>query len=253
MTTFRNVYEDEDRARAYADLDYPGTYYLAFRDIPALIRAHVTGTRALDFGCGAGRSSRFLRALGFDVTGLDVSEPMLREARSRDPGGTYLHTRGGLDVLGSQSFDLILCAFPFDNIPGPDRADLFRRLGEQLAPSGHIVNLVSSPEIYVNEWLSFTTRPFPENRSARTGEVVRIVMLDGGDHRPIEDILWRDDEYARTFATAGLSLVRVHRPLGTEADPFPWVTERTVSPWIIHVLRRERAPASGALDAPSSA
>ena len=34
--TFGNVYEDEERARAYATLQFPGTYYLAFRDLPAL-------------------------------------------------------------------------------------------------------------------------------------------------------------------------------------------------------------------------
>ncbi|MFI5110059.1 MAG: hypothetical protein ACHP9S_10750 [Terriglobales bacterium] len=29
----------------------------------------MTGTKALDFGCGAGRSTRFLRKLGFNATG----------------------------------------------------------------------------------------------------------------------------------------------------------------------------------------
>ena len=38
--TFGNVYEDEERARAYATLEFPGTYYLGFRDLPALIRRY---------------------------------------------------------------------------------------------------------------------------------------------------------------------------------------------------------------------
>jgi len=54
---FGNVYEDEERARAYATLQFPGTYYLAFRDLPALIRRYNGGSRALDFGCGTGRSA----------------------------------------------------------------------------------------------------------------------------------------------------------------------------------------------------
>lgn len=61
---FSNVYDDTARARACAELEFPGTYYLAFRDIPALIARHVTGHRALDFGCGAGRSTRLLGDLG---------------------------------------------------------------------------------------------------------------------------------------------------------------------------------------------
>ena len=51
--TFRNVYADETRARSYAGLEYPGTYYLAFRDLPGLIERHVRGRTALDFGFGA--------------------------------------------------------------------------------------------------------------------------------------------------------------------------------------------------------
>ena len=235
---FHNVYEDEQRARAYANLDFPGTYYLAFRDIPQLLRKHVAGNRALDFGCGAGRSTRFLRSLGFDAIGIDASEAMLREAAARDPYGRYLLVRDDdWGVLGDQTFDLVLCAFPFDNIPGRERrAGIFRQLAQRLAPDGRIVNLVSSAEIYVHEWLSFSTRDYPDNRHADSGDLVKIVMLDVPDRRPVEDIFWTERDYAQTFAAAGLELVEVHHPLGDESDPFEWVSEYTVSPWTIHIL-----------------
>ena len=66
---FSNVYDDPLRAEAYSTLEFPGTYYLAFRDLPPILRTCVQGTRALDFGCGAGRSTRFLRGLGFETVG----------------------------------------------------------------------------------------------------------------------------------------------------------------------------------------
>ena len=31
---FSNVYEDAKRAEAYSKLEFPGTYYLAYRDLP---------------------------------------------------------------------------------------------------------------------------------------------------------------------------------------------------------------------------
>jgi len=237
---FQNVYEDEQRARAYADLEFPGTYYLAFRDIPELLEKHVSGKCALDFGCGAGRSTRFLRNHGFDVVGVDISEAMLREASRRDPHGSYLLLlANGLGALRDRTFDLIFSAFTFDNIPLRERrVDLFRQLTQRLTTHGRIINLVSSEQIYLNEWLSFSTRDFPENRNAGSGDKVRITMLDVPDRRPVEDIVWTERDYAETFAAAGLDVIELHRPLGNDQDPFRWVSENAIAPWTIHILGR---------------
>jgi len=239
---FENVYADEERARSYAELEYPGTYYLAFRDLPALIGRHVVGGDALDFGCGTGRSSRFLTDLGFTVVGVDIAERMLAHARVRDPGGDYrLVPDGDLSGLEGHGFGLVFSAFTFDNVPTYEkRLALFEGLGRALAPDGCIVNLVSAPEIYVNEWASFSTRDFPENRTATSGGGVRIVMLDVEDSRPVEDVLWTDADYRELYAAADLQVQEVHSPLGDASDPCSWVTETRVSPWAIYVLGRRR-------------
>jgi SAM-dependent methyltransferase len=245
---FANVYDDDDRALAYAHLEFPGTYYLAFRDLPGLLRKHVSGPAALDFGCGAGRSSRFLKGLRFDVTGVDISASMLAHARERDPNGSYrLVPEGDLTTLAPARFDLVFSAFTFDNVRGgTTRAQLFGQFRELLSPGGTIVNLMSAPEIYLNEWASFTTREFPENRSARTGDTVRIVMLDVPDRRPVEDVLWLESDYRDVYARVGLEVIDIHRPLGTSADPHEWVSETHTSPWAIHVLRRTEQAGSRA-------
>jgi SAM-dependent methyltransferase len=235
---FSNVYDDEARAEAYAELEFPGTYYLAYRDLPAIIHEHVGGRRALDFGCGAGRSTRFLRALGFDAVGVDSSEPMLERARERDPGGDYRHVPDGdLGGMAAGAFDLVLSAFTFDNIPTMEKKiTLFSSLRRLLAGGGRIVSLVSAPEIYVNEWASFSTTGFPENRAARSGDTVRIVMLDVEDRRPVEDILWTDEAYLEVYERAGLLPLRTYRPLAGQADAVLWVNETTIAPWVIYVL-----------------
>jgi len=238
--TFENAYEDAVRACAYARLEFPGTYFLAYRDLPAIFREHVTGRRALDFGCGAGRSTRFLKARGFEAVGVDVSPDMLARARALDPGGDYrLVPEGDLSALDGRAFDLVLSAFTFDNVPGLDlKLTLFRQLGGLLAPAGRLVNLVSSPEIYVHEWASFSTAAYPKNRSATTGDVVRIVNTDIDDPRPVEDVLWPDPAYRDVFARAGLAPLRTYRPLGREDEPRAWVNETRIAPWVIYVLER---------------
>src|ERR1700745_397491 len=193
---FQNVYEDADRARAYAELEFPGTYFLAFRDLPGLLRKHVSGRRALDFGCGTGRSTRFLREMAFEVTGVDISEAMLDHARARDPQGEYrLGADGNLGGFATRPFDLILAAFPFDTSTDGQKACALRELRRLLAPGGRLVVVVSSPAIYSHEWASFSTRDYPANRSARDGDHVQIVMLDVPDRRPVVDIFCTDAHY----------------------------------------------------------
>jgi predicted TPR repeat methyltransferase len=55
------------------------------RDLPVILREHVSGRRAVDFGCGTGRSTRLLRSFGFEVVGVDVSASMIHQARQIDP------------------------------------------------------------------------------------------------------------------------------------------------------------------------
>jgi hypothetical protein len=99
------------------------------------------------------------------------------------------------------------------------------------------VNVVSTPEIYTHEWVTFTTRDFPENLTARCGDVVRIVTTDYSDRRPVDDILWPDADYRRVYAEAGLDVERVERPLATGDEGVAWVSETTVAPWTIYLLR----------------
>jgi SAM-dependent methyltransferase len=238
---FSNVYDDAERARAYAALEYPGTYYLAYRDLPAIIAQHATGQRALDFGCGAGRSTRFLRNLGFDAVGVDIAASMIDLAWRADADGNYRLVNGGdFSGLEPASFDLILSAFAFDNIPGvAKRSELLRGLGELLKASGRIVLLGSTPEIYQHEWASFTTKDFPENRDAKSGKPVRIVMKDVTDARPVIDIVWSHEDYLKLFMAAELDLVAHHTPLGRADEPHGWISEISIAPWMIYVVKKK--------------
>ena len=237
---FRNCYQDVTRADAYATLEFKNTYYLAYRDLPEIIRQHVRGEKALDFGCGTGRSTRFLRQLGLEVTGVDIAEDMIRKAREIDPSGDYRLVPGDdLSALPQGGYDLVLSAFTFDNIPGREnKIRIFRSLRELLREGGKIVHIVSTPEIYTHEWASFSTKDFPENRQCRSGDTVKIIVLDHADQRPVQDILWTDESYRDVFAAAGLIAMQKYEPLATGTEPYPWVNETRIAPWAIYVLER---------------
>lgn len=237
-----NFYEDAQYADAYSKLEFPGTYYLAYRDLPEIFSQHVTGARAMDFGCGAGRSTRFLRKLGFDVTAIDISQEMIRKARTVDPGGDYrLIAHGDFSQFEAQSFDLVLSAFTFDNVPAnKEKVRLLSGLRNLLQPQGKIINLVSAPEIYVYEWASFSTRNYPENKRAKSGDPVRIINTAIADDRPVTDILMTDESYREVYAEAGLEIVSTRKPLGKVDEPFDWVNETKIAPWVIYILGKTK-------------
>jgi ubiquinone/menaquinone biosynthesis C-methylase UbiE len=235
---FSNAYDDSQRAKAYAQLQFPGTYYLAFRDLPSLISKHVSGAAAMDVGCGAGRSTRFLQSLGFKTIGVDISEAMLKQAVEFDPQGDYrLLGDSGFESFSDRAFDLILSAFTFDNVPTREqKVGIMSELARLLRPTGRFVNLVSSPEIYYHEWASFSTRDFPQNRMAKPGEIVKIINTDIDDARPVDDVLWPHENYLDVYGKAGLRLIDIHRPLGSEDEPFGWINETRIAPWVIYLL-----------------
>jgi hypothetical protein len=70
-----NCYADDNSADAYAGLGFANTYHLAFRDIPAIVRQHVRGGRAPDFGC--------------ETAGVDIAPEMVAKAHALDPGDDY--------------------------------------------------------------------------------------------------------------------------------------------------------------------
>ena len=78
----------------YGRIAYPGL--IAWperlqREAPLLQRVLGAGSsrRVLDLGCGSGEHSRFLKSLGFEVTGVDASLAQLEAAWAADPKGQY--------------------------------------------------------------------------------------------------------------------------------------------------------------------
>jgi hypothetical protein len=167
---------------------------------------------------------------------------MIERARQIDPEGDYrLIADGDFNQLEGGGYDVILSAFTFDNIPTRKRkVELLKKLGGLLKSEGAIVNLVSSPEIYVNEWASFSTKDFPENKDAKCGDKVKIIVTAIDDKRPVEDIIWPDEDYRETYEKAGLELIQTHKPLAREDEPFEWVNETKIAPWVIYLLRKSQ-------------
>jgi len=78
---------------------------------------------------------------------------------------------------------------------------------------------------------------FPQNKFTKSGDRVRIIVTDLEDKRPVEDIIWMDESYWEVFEKAGLESIKTHKPLAKGNEPYKWVNETRIAPWVIYVLK----------------
>ncbi|HEY2650920.1 MAG TPA: Sua5/YciO/YrdC/YwlC family protein [Solirubrobacteraceae bacterium] len=129
----------------------PGSYEAEIReDIPAydelqqrLVAGSGSGARRiLELGTGTGATALPLlkRHPGSTLVGVDVSADMLAAARDRLPGDRVELRVGRLeDELPSGPFDLVASALAVHHLDGGEKARLFQRVREVLAPTGRFV------------------------------------------------------------------------------------------------------------------
>ena len=227
-------------ANTYAELRIDGTFYLAFRDLPQIFESYLQedDKRALDYGCGPGRSTRFLETLGFHTVGVDISEDMLSQARQIDSTGEYHLIQSGMLPFEDNSFGLVFSSFVFLEVSSLDKIQqILAEMKRVLKETGVIVIVTSPFDCYKGDWVSFTY-DFPENkRDIQSGEAVKLQIKN--TEVVLYDFHWLEEDYERLFDQVGLKLADTLRPLGEKDDPVEWLDEETKASTLIYVLQRQ--------------
>jgi tRNA (cmo5U34)-methyltransferase len=130
----------------------PATYMGLMRDeVPAydLLQAAVAQATAgldvssvLDLGAGTGETLAGVLAVhpAARAVAVDKSEGMLGVARARFPAAVAELCLAELtDPLPAGPFDLVVSALAVHHLAGPDKADLFARIGASLRSGGRFV------------------------------------------------------------------------------------------------------------------
>ncbi len=108
------------------------------------------GGRVLELGIGTGRVALPLREAGVAVSGIDASEAMVRQLRSK-PGGSAIPVIIGdfADVEVDGQFALIFVVFNtfFNLLAQADQVRCFRNVAAHLAPNGVFVLEAFVPDL----------------------------------------------------------------------------------------------------------
>lgn len=169
------------------------------------------GRRTLDLGCGEGRFSRDLTAMGHRVVGLDVSPSMLEAAHERAPEIAVCRADAAAIPFPDASFDLVIAFLSLQDVDEAPRA-----IGE------------AARVLMAGGWLCLAVvHPFSSAGRFETGEPDSAFRVDISylDVSYIEDTVVRDGlevkfpsahrplhEYVGAITDAGLLIDRVAEP-----------------------------------------
>lgn len=219
----------------YSKLGFSGSYFLAFRDIPKLLKG-LKG-KALDYGCGTGRSTQFIKSLGFETVGVDISQDMLNNAKELDRDGEYKLIESGRIPYPNNTFDLVFSSFVFLEVSSYIEIEtICKEINRVLKPKGKFVFVTNSITEHNGEWLSFSY-DFPENnRKIKSGDKLKLLIKNS--NIILYDYYWSENDYRSAIKKSRLKLVQLHEPLGQVDDGVEWKDESRKKNFAIYVAEK---------------
>lgn len=131
------LFSTDDAVELYTERITEPTLFPEERKV---VERYFTGTDAavLDVGCGVGRVSALLHEQGLDVTGIDVSEPLVAEAQSLFPEVDFHIADIRRTPFDSATFDYVVFSFyGLDYLlPKAERVTALREMYRVLKPGG---------------------------------------------------------------------------------------------------------------------
>jgi ubiquinone/menaquinone biosynthesis C-methylase UbiE len=135
------------RWEAALDTDGDETRRYFSDDIMLAMLGPLRGKSIVDLGCGNGYLSRILATAGAEVTGIDLSDAMLTNARAyaqRGNGIRYLqYSITNLSGLDDQHFDSAVCNYVLHDVADYDLA--LAEVNRVLKPNGSLVLTLTHP------------------------------------------------------------------------------------------------------------
>lgn len=210
------------------------TDYLVTRELPRVISKYNVKSSILDFGCGTGLSTRFLKSLNYDCIGVDSNPEMLNLAIQNDPSGIYIKSITDIVLpFENDRFEMVVSTFVLFEIESLNTMiSVFKEISRILRHGGTFIAVTGSEELYKRDWLSLDVKNYPENKNPKSGDICRINLKD--INLILNDYFWTHDDYVYASKDAGLLLAKSSFPLGCVNDGINWKDEIYYPPYVFY-------------------
>lgn len=117
--------------------------YWRFHKEPFFALLPPPGRLTIDIGCGEGRVSRDLKALGHNVVAIDVSPTLVDYARAADPSMTVMVADAARLPFGDAAADLVVAFMSLHDVD--DMPSAMREIGRVLEAGGVLCMAIVHP------------------------------------------------------------------------------------------------------------
>ncbi|CAG9001125.1 MAG: hypothetical protein CENE_03142 [Candidatus Celerinatantimonas neptuna] len=229
------IESSESDVNKYSKSTVSGTGYLAYRDISKLIsELHLKPGRALDLGCGCGRSIGVIKDLCDSVTGSDMNATALEKTRQ-----AYPYTELFLNDLSAKKypgdkFDSIFSVFMFFYFESIESMHMeLSRCYESLNDGGFLFVVHGNLSLASARYASVEGIGQPPEKE---GDHHRVLLKNVD--LIVEDVYWSASTIIRECEQLGFQLIKHHQPLGKQSDNQPYIDEYVNPPYSYLVMKK---------------
>jgi SAM-dependent methyltransferase len=219
-------------AKIYSTFGIEGTSYeIGYDCVRQLLDGNISGEIFLDFGCGAGRSTAFLKELGAGhVYGVDHDQNMVDLARAMNLDGAEFFFIADAIPLPDESVDGAISLTVFVEIR---TVAAMRRACSEIArilrPGSPFIVMSISPMAFGHTFRNFA---YPAAEHLHSGAIISAIVTAPGGQFSIDDTYWTEDDYREALSEAGFTVAAIDYP--RPRDPSAWATdEATIPPFIV--------------------
>lgn len=224
------------KAFSYSRKEYSLNQYLAFRDIPKILKKNKKIDSVADLGCGLGVSTRFLKKLGYKVVGLDINPDMITQAKFLSRDINFMLLDNYLLEKLNKNFDLVFSCFVVLEISSKELLKhYYNQVKTLLKPGGLFVLITGSNHAFNKHWLMMNVLKYPQNTRLNSGDIARVYLDDV--HLEFVDYFWREEDHVELLNEVGFEIIEKHYPLGLVGEKISWKDELKYSPHVIMVAK----------------
>jgi len=187
---------------------------------PILVRLiDPAGKYILDLGCGEGYFARLLKSKNAGmITGVDVAQGLVQEARRKDPQGDYrVYDVTRDETFEDNKFDVVICNMVLMDISDLNLA--FRKIASFLKIGGKFIASIQNP--YYTFPVGVWKRDIRDLLKAKTQPALKITNYFApttaekklaGDDELVKHFHWKLSEYINLAARNKLRLISMEEP-----------------------------------------